>query len=181
MPRRYRRSRYTVARPLRTTKYSNETYGSQVTLTNTSPSGFGRSNIELVPNISGTLGTRKVKNFTLRFLSEETLIKDSDSEIIDTVRAKIAFLLVYVPEGTSASTIQFGNNSPALSIYEPNQNVIMSGLIDSNQTYSFKTRLARNLSAGDTIALILVDLTQPASGNSTNSDITFEINYAISF
>ena len=179
MPRRYRRSRYPITRPLKSTKYSNETYGSVVTITNNTEDTYGRANIQLVPDIAGTLGTRKVKNFTLRLIPEETLDDDGSTQTFD--RARIAWLLVYVPEGTNPSSVQFGTSSPALSVYEPNQNVIMSGLVDSNQCYSFKTRLARNLSAGDTIALILLDLNQPDAGHTITSVVTFEINYAISF
>ena len=179
MPRRYRRRRTTLYKPLKTTKYSSENYGSQVTIQNNAQQ-LGSANIELVPTIQGALGTRKIKNFTLRLIAEQTMIDDGQgNQGFD--RARVAFFLVYVPEGTQISPVQYGNNSPALSLYEPNQNVIMSGIVDSNQTYTFKSRLARNLASGDTIGLVLVDLNVPSVGDTNTTPITFHINYAISF
>lgn len=184
MPRRYRRRhRYTVARPLKTTKYSSETYCSQFNIVNNQgvQGSHGLFVLPVIPNaIGGVLGTRKAKNFTLRLCSEPTLYDDQTNQSFD--RARVAFALVFVPEGTNPSNIQFGAGNQAASLYEPNQNVIISGIIDSNQTYSFKTRLARNLNAGDNIALVLGDLTAlQTTGDSTNTPVTMSCNYAISF
>lgn len=184
MPRRYRRRhRYTVARPLKTTKYSSETYCSQLNIQNNAGAqgSHGQFVLPVLPNaIGGVLGTRKCKNFTLRLCAEQTLYDDQQNQTFD--RARVAFALVFVPEGTNPSHIQFGAGNQAASLYEPNQNVILTGIIDSNQTYSFKTRLARNLNAGDTIALVLGDLTAiETAGDSTNTPVTMSCNYAISF
>ena len=186
MPRRYRRRhRYTVARPLKTTKYSSETYCSQFNITNQGgvQGSHGLFVLPVIPNaIGGVLGTRKVKNFTLRLCAEQTMYDQLNPQAQTFDRARVAFALVFVPEGTNPSTIQFGAGNQAASIYEPNQNVIITGIIDSNQTYSFKTRLARNLNAGDNIALVLGDLTSlQANGDSTNTPVTMSCNYAISF
>ena len=186
MPRRYRRRhRYTIARPVKTTKYSNETYGTQFNIQNNGgvPGSHGGFQFPVIPNaIGGILGTRKVKNFTLRLCAEKTMYDNQvpDQETFD--RARVAFALVYVPEGTNPSGLAFGTGNQPSSIYEPNQNVIISGIIDSDQTYSFKTRLARNLNAGDNIALVLADLTPIQNeGDSTNTPVTMTCNYAISF
>ena len=186
MPRRYRRRhRYTVARPLKTTKYSSETYGTDLVITNNAGAqgSHGLFVFPVLPNaIGGILGTRKVKNFTLRLCARETAYDDAQAQQQIVDRARVAFALVYVPEGTNPSNIQFGAGNQPASLYEPNQNVIMSGIIDSNQTYSFKTRLARNLNAGDTVALVLGDLTYLlANGDSTTTPVTVTCNYAISF
>lgn len=184
MARRYhRRHRYTVARPLKTTKYSNETYCSQFLLKDDSGNQGSRAMFALavVPNnTNGVLGTRKVKNFTLRMVADPTQYTHDGTTA--NFRSRVAFALVYVPEGTTASVMQFGAGSSAVSMYEPNQNVIMSGIIDSTQAYSFKTRLARNLNAGDQIALVLLDLTLVnVSGDTYVTPVTATCNYAISF
>lgn len=184
MPRRYRRRhRYTVARPLKTTKYSSETYATAVNIIGSGPIGtHGTFTVPVLPNtIGGVLGTRKAKNFTLRLCTEQTLISPSSGP--DTFeRGRVAFALVFVPEGTTASPINFGSGNAAVSLYEPNQNVILGGVIDSQQTYSFKTRLARNLNAGDNIVLILYDLYSVGNtGETINTPVAITCNYAISF
>lgn len=180
MARRYRRRhRYTVARPLKTTKYSNETYASSVLLTSSNPGQHGIASLSIIPDvIGGVLGTRKCKNFTLRIYAHETtsLLSGNSTHL----RSSVAFALVFIPEGTEASVIQFGSDS-AKSLYEPNQNVILSGLLDSSQVYTFKTRLARNLNAGDKIALVCYDLYVPQEGATTTTLLAFSCNYAISF
>ena len=179
MPRRYRRRRTNLYKPFKTAKYSSEKYGSLVTMINNAQT-IGVEHVDLVPTINGALGTRKIKNFTLRLIAEQTMTDDGQgNQSFD--RARVAFFLVYVPEGTIVCPVQYGINSPALSLYEPNQNVIMSGIIDSDQTYTFKSHLARNLASGDTISLVLVDLDIPDVGETNTTPITFHINYAISF
>lgn len=182
MARRYRRRhRYTVSRPLKTTKYSSETYATLLDLQATTQNTHATFSVYLIPNaIGGVLGTRKAKNFTLRLCAKETrIITNTETSF---TRATIAFALVYVPEGTLPSVVQFGSASSAASLYEPNQNVILNGIIDSNQTYSFKTRLARNLNSGDQVALLLYDLMNVDSANTTiSTPVAVTCNYAISF
>lgn len=184
MARRYRRRhRYTVSRPLKTTKYSNETFTSAINVVASGDIGtHGQFSVPVIPAaIGGVLGTRKAKNFTLRLCAEQTMISPSSGSP-GFERARVAFALVFVPEGTTPSDINFGSQASAVSLYEPNQNVILSGIIDSNQTYSFKTRLARNLNSGDNIALLLYDLYSVGKvGDSINTPVAFTCNYAISF
>lgn len=182
MARRYRRRhRYTVARPLKTTKYSSETYSSLMSLSTSTQNTHASFTLYLIPNaIGGVLGTRKAKNFTLRLCAKESSITSGGTTTF--TRATISFALVYVPEGTIPSAVQFGSGLSAASLYEPNQNVILSGLIDSTQVYSFKTRLARNLNSGDQIALLLYDLNVNDGENMTvSTPVAATCNYAISF
>ena len=68
MPRRYRRRRYTLARPLKTVKYSNETSSFGVTTTIAASTVFSNGTPIVVVPPTSVAGTRKVKNFTCRFL-----------------------------------------------------------------------------------------------------------------
>lgn len=186
MPRRYhRRKRYALSRPVKVTKYSNETFGSQFDIDNVSGviGSHGDFQLPIVPDAGGVLGTRKCKNFTLRIgVSPTTIVDSTDPNNPIDMTARVAFALVYVPEGTNPSILAFGAGNNAISLYEPNQNVIMAGIVDSQQTYSFKTRLARNLNSGDQLFLVFSDLLAVgAVTDSTHTPVTFSLNYAISF
>lgn len=182
MARRYRRRhRYTIARPLKTTKYSNETYASLVDLVTNTLNTRSTASVYVIPDVlGGVLGTRKAKNFTLRICAQETrVIRESETGY---KRSMIAFALVYLPEGNLPGSIQYGNGSTSQSLYEPNQNVILSGIVDSTQVYTFKTRLARNLNAGDNITIQFMDLTINDQDNQTIlTPLAVTCNYAISF
>ena len=69
----------------------------------------------------------------------------------------------------------------AVSLYEPNQNVIMSGYITPNYNamQTFRTRLARNLNSGDTIQMIIA----PAAATDAVQQqlIGISLNYAITY
>lgn len=173
MPRRYRRRRYAITRPVKTTKYSNETYSLFITAEAAIGSKF--ANIFAVTPDSSVLGTRKVKNFTVKFNVVQTVI---DNQVAPSC---LAWALIYVPENVNpaAPYLNFGNPT-AVSLFEPNQNVIMSGMADSNAVYTNKTRLARNLNAGDKIAIIIVDL-QSSTETSSKTLFLLTVNYAISF
>ena len=169
MPRRYRRRRtYALSKRVR---YSNETYAAGAVVQ------WAKANLYKSTLIAGTnvLGTRKCKNFTLTLCLKSTA--DSPDFTIP-----MYFALVFVPEGTEASAPHVGgtienNILQATSFYEPNQNVIFQGLVDHNQVYKFKTRLARNLNAGDTIQLIW----SPYADFVAESLLTFTLNYALAF
>ena len=126
MPRRYRRRhRYTIARPLKTTKYSNETFlcsthiGSDQAATAVT---FYQTNLLVLPsNLQGILGTRKVKNFTVRIKADPRLFTSGGETV--TSPTNLFFVLAFVPEGNDPSDIKVGNSS-MVSAYEPNQNVI---------------------------------------------------------
>ena len=185
MPRRYRRRhRYSIARPLKTTKYSNETFLASVNLgSNEAATGEGtfyQLSLNCLPNnLQGVLGTRKVKNFTIRIKPDTRVFTASGEEPVQSP-TNIFFVLAFVPEGNEPGPIRIGNGS-MLSAYEPNQNVIMSGLADDTQVYSFKTRLARNLNAGDQIGILLRDTTFVNAGDKAMTHIIVSINYAVAF
>lgn len=185
MPRRYRRRhRYSIARPLKTTKYSNETFLASINIGSDTPAAgegtFYQVNLNCLPNnLQGVLGTRKVKNFTIRIKPDNRVFTPSGADpVIQT--PTLFFVLAFVPEGNEPGPIRIGNGS-MLSAYEPNQNVIMSGMVDDSQAYSFKSRLARNLNAGDQIGILLKDTTFVAAGDKAMTHLSISINYAVAF
>lgn len=179
MPRRYKKYRK-YNKLVKSVKYSNETFAFIAGIDNSTQGTYGFSVNEIVPAPSNVLGTRKVKNFTINILVEETLTKSSgEADAFD--RARIAWALIFLPEGIQPSTLNFGNQGTPLSLYEPNQNVIASGVCDSNQTYRFKSRLARNLNAGDTIVFVMRDLQSPDANEEVITLAAVSINYAITF
>lgn len=120
-------------------------------------------------------GTRKVKNMTLSIASKGNTVP-------------LLCAIVYVPQGTDASSITPGPNGlTGASLYEPNQNVIMQFVmnpVESDNTGSnvqvFRTKLARNLDSGDKIVFIAA----PAYANEDDSmtiKIVGTFNYAISY
>lgn len=157
-------------RRIKTVKYSNETQS--VSGNWIIPEG-GDQNlaINMIPAIAQQ-GVRKCKNFELSMVSEPWSNEDT---------APVFWALVYVPQGTSPSQIQVGSSTNTASMYEPNQNVIMTGIWPSNLTsmYKVKTRLARNLNSGDSIYLVL----RNAGDIEENASKPYAIscNYAISF
>ena len=177
--RRYRRRNYPIYRSMRT-KYSNETYSGTLRLliSSSAPNPVGGQAIIPASNI---LGTRKCKNFTLRLHAYLASFSGTDLDPY-TVNPAITALLVYVPEGTEPSVPQAPTGGSAISVYEPNQNVIVSGLVDNSQTYSLKTRLARNLNSNDALFVMFQYLGPPAqSGYSGFVDIVYTVNYAVAF
>lgn len=166
---RRRSSARKYTRRIKTVKYSNET---------AAVSGIweitdGKQNILLgmIPSIEQQ-GVRKCKNFELSMVSQQW----SNNENVP-----VFWALVYVPEGTEANALHLGAGDVTASLYEPNQNVIMSGVWPSNQTanYKVKTRLARNLNAGDSIWLVL--RTAATVANNVTKPYAISMNYAISF
>lgn len=182
MVRRYRKYRKynKIVKPV---KYSNETYSFVANITNSTANTYGFSINEIVPAPANVLGTRKVKNITLNILVEETLRRTVvEGQTVETFdRARIAWALIFLPEGIVPSTLNFGLQGAPVSMYEPNQNVIATGVCDSNQAYRFKTRLSRNLNAGDTIIFVMRDLEYPANGETLVTLAAVTANYAITF
>lgn len=172
MPRRYRRRYARVSRPLKTVKYSNETVncGNYITKQAEVPLS-GTSWLAMVPPISSQ-GMRKCKNFTLHIETQAPF--------------PVLFALVYVPQGNEPQNLNVGtfnntaDNSGTVSSYEPNQNVILSGIVktDSPQL-TFRTRLARNLNSGDGIALVYRSLVNDPDPGSWIIFAT--LNYAITY
>lgn len=174
MARRYRRSgRYT--RRLKTVKYSNETFNAVIDSSGTNAT----SNTVLITQIDNQ-GTRKVKNFELSFSTGPSIY--NSNPVADANSAPTIWALVYVPQGNVPQNISIGT-STASTLYEPNQNVIMSGILPpgkTSQPIRYKSRLARNLNSGDYIALVTRDATAGLN-NPGNRKIAASLNYAISF
>lgn len=176
-----RRSRgYTrrYSRRIKSVKYSNETVnctGIWELLDNAT-----QKNIVLIAK-ADIQGTRKCKNFEITFCGTEWFHDDpnADKEVDRTL--PVAWALIYVPEGTVPGALQSGNLTRSASLYEPNQNVIMSGLWPANLTsnYKVKTRLARNLNSGDSIYLVMD--TVGGQPNHTKKSVAVNLNYAIAY
>lgn len=179
-----RRRRSYIRRPLlKKTKYSMETYcAAAVPPTTGDPpqeTPFLTSTTYNIGFIAPTnvLGTRKVKNFTLSIFTNSP--------------QPFFFALVYVPQGTNTNNINFGttivdNIVTPLSLYEPNQNVIISGLVgggddptnlSGNKVERFKSRLARNLNSGDSIVLVF----RPVADTPVGCLIQASLSYAIAY
>ena len=161
MPRRRIRS-YRRGRPLKTVKYSNETYNATVQFNLAANTQASTALIAAVDS----QGTRKAKNFTLRFVFAGS--------------QPLMVALVYLPQGQQPNILTLGTIAQPASIYEPNQNVILSGYIvpSSNQAPTYRTRLARNLNSGDSIVLIVRSVTGEAISDASLGII---LNYAISY
>lgn len=177
----------------RSAKYSNETMSVNLGVTtdidgNVSfPSNApgGPPGIVVVPATS-VLGNRKVKNFTIKITAN-----GNDDQIFGA--------LVYVPEGTIASSLAVGGATQ--SMYEPNQNVISTFIIPPNVSrntqgkitqmsaptqITVSSRLARNLNTGDYIALVFSTPNGLSAGDGTGDNpepvvISGMVNYAIKF
>ena len=162
MARKYKKA-YGSRRPLKTVKYSNET--SNITSSFKLTAGT-QINAPLISS-SSIQGIRKAKNFSLKILYAGT--------------APLMFVLVYVPQKQGVGSITRGTPEAPASLYEPNQNVIMSGYIvpNNSQAQTFRTRLARNLNSGDSIQIALACAS--ATDTVDNAMIGISLNYAITF
>lgn len=163
-------------------KYSNENACIAGTLSASAddPDGHHKqSYFQLIPATTAQ-GTRKVKNLTLKILLGPSfnVNKQDPTQKTESV-GSLAFVVVFVPEGTLPSSINVGDQS--VSLYEPNQNVILSGIIDNTQTYTFRTRLARNLNSGDSIYIVLRDNNAVTEDTYTATAAQFMLNYAIAY
>lgn len=172
MPRRYRKRSSRSVKLVKPVKYSSETYSAFNVYQ------WAENTLYTSTVIAGTdvLGTRKCKNFSLQIALQPNPSTPADQLI------PVLFALVFVPEGNNASPLHSGSTFndgklTALSLYEPNQNVILQGVVDGKQIYKFKTRLSRNLNSGDTIQLVWT----PIGSFSADSMFIFTLNYALAF
>jgi hypothetical protein len=109
-------------------------------------------------------GVRKVKNPPLRIVTSAP-----------NPSTPILWALVYAPQLTAGTA-----GVVPVSIFEPNQNVIMSGWLSALGTHdpvTFKSRLARNLDSGDQIVLLLYN----PRPDPTTVAIAFSLNYTICY
>lgn len=169
----YKRRNYPIARPFK--KYSAENIVHGGTF-NSSGGGWEYPTYESAPlgyyivnpaqfnidSVTRTLaGTRKAKNFTI------TMVCDQDVPVM--------WAIVYKPEGVDVKGLNATGTGN--SIYEPNQNVVATGVYTKGQQNRWTSRMARNLSSGDSIVLLLSFYTN----ESLAIDWTAQISYAISF
>lgn len=173
MPRRYRRRYARVSRPLKTVKYSNETYngGNEIPYYVAPAQGavnVPQLNMALIAPINSQ-GMRKVKNFTLTILTSSPV--------------PIIWALVYVPDGQNLGTLNVGVAPNSASLYEPNQNVILSGIVKNDSAQqTFRTRLARNLNSGDAVGIVFRQVIAYAAGTPANNySFYVSLNYAITY
>ena len=164
-----RRRRSSRRKPYKVVKYSNETQNFQVTYTPPQQADqqviYEKACVFVEP--LGAQGMRKVKNFTIQLLT--------------TYTKPLIWALVYVPQGTNPSSLDFEKNvvyeSPQ-SLYEPNQNVILSGVtIDGSSQQTWRTRLARNLNSGDGIALVLSTQVKVTEAFGISCTVNYSIIY----
>jgi hypothetical protein len=138
MPRRFRR----YARSARTVKpirYSNET----VSGATGGAIQAGTTVHEIVIQGIPSQGVRKIKNPTLRLAMS---VPDPPFPIL--------WALVYVPEGFPDTSLKLDDGAGGIppSLFEPNQNLIMSGVMPStgsSDPITDRSRRARNLNSGD--------------------------------
>ena len=172
MPRRYRRRYARPSRPLKTVKYSNETsnFGGNVAYDKIPANGALVLSQNQAPVISAIAaqGMRKVKNISLNLQTN--------------CQVPIVWALVYIPQGQNPSTLNFGQAPNSVSLYEPAQNVIMSGTVYVNSAQqTWRTRLARNLNSGDCIAFIFKQLIGVPQEHANDYVMFVQANYAITY
>ncbi len=109
-----------------------------------------------------TQGKRTVGNFTLSFSAAAS--------------QRVAYALVYVPEGYDNNAIHIPAQGFAASLYEPSQFVISSGMLDfDGGPLRIRSPLQRRLNQNDRIVLIF------ASTESTGGAIIGNISYSIKY
>ena len=171
MPRYYKKGYY-----YKKNKYSaeNALIEGAITGANTDQEGFHKQgNFVIVPPTEAQ-GTRKVKNLTVRFLLGPAYnINKTDPTDRTEAVGNIQFAVVFVPQGTAPNSLVTGTQF--ISLYEPNQNVILSGVVDNTQTYTFRTRLARNLNSGDCIAIVIRDGNAATDTTFTSTNVYYLI------
>ena len=162
-------------------RYSNETTSINISssltenTTPTLPVYEGNKKGAILVSAASVQGTRKVKNMTLS---------------LSTIGNQVPLLctVVYVPQGTDPSDVQAASSSDraGMSLYEPNQNVIMQFVINpvfttgqGSETQVYRTRLARNLDSGDSIMLLFAPAYSLGTAQTVKVVGTF--NYAISY
>lgn len=121
---------------------------------------------------------RKVKNFTIGITQSPVYDSNGTSKSVSSY----VYALVYLPDGVSATALSVGSGQNSVSLYEPNQNVIMSGVCSSdNGQLRLSTRLARNLNSGDKIILLFRPSNAAPGANGDYVNISTICNYSISF
>lgn len=164
MPARRRYYSRRSGRPLKTVKYSNETYGFSIVRKPEDGEQTRFASATLVTK-SEVGGMRKAKNFTIKLYTNSSL--------------PVLFALIYVPAGTTPGQFNVPGAMASASVYEPNQNVILSGIVQNNNPVTLRTRLARNINSGDSIVVIAFINQRPGEGQFI--ELFGTCNYAITY
>lgn len=129
---------------------------------------------------NATEGLRKVKNFNLTIAPTVSVRESGETVWNGNSQFRFEMALVYIPEGTAPHPLNYSGTND--SIYEPSQNIILSGVFDPTNTFRISTRLARNLNQGDRIGLLIRGML-PDSVSGIEYSIRFMVNcqYAISY
>ncbi len=115
----------------------------------------------IVPSIDAQ-GMRKVKHLTLTFASTDDY--------------KLLYALVFVPSGYSPNALRVPPLGQPTSLYEPNQFVMSSGVLDfSGGPLLIRTPLSRNLNSGDALYLVVA----ATDTGSNDTSLTVNVRYAI--
>ena len=111
---------------------------------------------------SPTEGMRKVKHLTLSFSGQ--------------TEAKIFYAIVYVPAGYEPNSLNLPLSGGSVSLYEPNQYVMSSGVLDfQGGPLRIRSPLSRNLNSGDSIALVMATDSELTSSYSIAINTTYAI------
>lgn len=115
-----------------------------ITTTGVAPALGAQASVAVV-SAAAAQGKRKCKNFDINLAVQQAA---------GVAQALIYYALVYVPAGSTASAI---SNAAATEFYTPGSNVLAAGVYDCDEGTGFRvrTRLARNLNAGDEIQLVM--------------------------
>lgn len=124
-------------------------------------SGTNQVSFSIVPPTE-VQGVRTIGHFTLSFSS--------------TASNRVAYALVYVPEGYENNAIHLPIPGFAASLYEPSQFVISSGMLDfDGGPLRVRSPLKRRLNQNDRIVLIF------ASTDTSAGSIIGNISYSIKY
>lgn len=111
-------------------------------------------------------GKRTIGHFTLSFSSD--------------AKARVAYALVYVPEGYDNNEIQLPAPGFSAALYNPSQFVISSGMLDfDGGPCRIRTKLKRNLNQNDRIVLIFafIDPVPTELSAQISANISYSIKY----
>lgn len=117
-----------------------------ITTTGVAPQLGAQASVSVV-SAAAAQGKRKCKNFDINLAVQQPAALAQQQSLI-------YYALVYVPAGSTASTI---SNAAGTEYYTPGSNVLAAGVYDCDEGTGFRvrTRLARNLNAGDEIQLVM--------------------------
>lgn len=158
-----------IPRPMK--KYSVENTSLWRNQTYSAPFTAQTFAYDIIPALN-TYGVRKIKNISLQLT-------------LSPIPCSVLWAVIYLPEGLGTPDDQKNLyaklNSPdnyMASIYEPNQNVIMAGILPSSPSTTSTptiirrmTRLARNLSSGDRVQLAF-NISVPAESGLSSYSFT---------